>query len=87
MGEDSPLQFPCRFPIKVMGPTRPGFSEEVCRLVRAQAPDLGDADVRCRASSGGRYLSVTVTINAQSRAQLDAIYQALTAWEGSSFVL
>lgn len=85
--KDSPLQFPCRFPIKVMGAARAGYAETVCALVREHAPDLAESDVVCRESRGGRYLAVTVTITAHSRAQLDAIYQALTAWEGSSFVL
>jgi hypothetical protein len=73
------LRFPCDFPIKVMGRAEPGFEALVADIVRRHAPDLGEAAVQVRASSGGRYVAVTLTIRAQSRAQLDAIYRDLTA--------
>ncbi len=76
--EDSLLEFPCSFPIKAFGSADEDFDALVVSLVRRHAPDVGDGAVQRRLSNGGRYMSVTVTINATSRAQLDAIYQELT---------
>lgn len=79
--EKSLLEFPCEFPIKVMGHARDDFESLVATLVRQHAPDLGEAAIRSRPSKQGKYLAVTVTVNATSREQLDAIYYALTACE------
>lgn len=73
------MEFPCRFPIKAMGPAGADLESIVLGIVARHAPGLDATAVRVRASSGGKWLSVTVTIEAQSRAQLDAIYQDLTA--------
>ncbi len=77
MNDNSPLQFPCDFPIKVMGVGGSGFQALVMDLVRRRAPDLDETRVRIRDSRAGRYQSVTVMVNARDRAQLDAIYQDL----------
>lgn len=78
---DTLLEFPCDFPIKAMGLAVEGFDLQVTELVRRHAPDLGEGAVRTRPSQGGKYLAVTITVRATSRAQLDAIYQELTACE------
>ena len=73
------LRFPCDFPIKAMGRAEPGFESLVVEIVRRHAPDLGEGAVSSRVSSGGRYLAVTLTVRAESRGQLDAIYRELSA--------
>ena len=78
MNDESPLRFPCDFPIKVMGMGDSGFRELVMDLVRRRAPDLDETRVRVQNSRAGRYQSVTVVVNARARAQLDAIYQDLS---------
>ena len=75
------FEFPCDYDVKAMGLADPGFDALVVEIVRRHCPDLGEAAVRSRPSRNGRYVSVTVTIRAQSRAQLDAIYDDLTAHE------
>ena len=82
-----PLQFPCAFPIKVMGVGDPGFQMLVVELVRQHAPDLEETQVRVRDSRAGRYQSVTVTVNARDRAQLDAIYEDLSGHPHIKLVL
>lgn len=77
--QESLLEFPCAFPLKIMGETQDGFAEEILRVVRLHAPDFEPAAMEMRASSGGKYLSLTCTINATSRTQLDALYLALTS--------
>jgi uncharacterized protein len=75
------LQFPCSFPIKAAGRAEGDFAALVVAIVRRHAPGFDAAAVNLRESSGGKWLAVTVTIQAESRAQLDAIYQDLTADE------
>jgi putative lipoic acid-binding regulatory protein len=79
--QESLLEFPCEFSIKAMGLNEPGFQELVVQIVRKHCPDLGEACSRTRPSKNGKWLSVTVDIQASSRDQLDAIYMDLTAHE------
>jgi putative lipoic acid-binding regulatory protein len=78
---DTLLEFPCDFPIKAMGRAEDDFESLIITLVRKHAPDLHEDAVSARDSSGGRFLSVTVTVRATSREQLDNIYRELTACE------
>jgi putative lipoic acid-binding regulatory protein len=73
----SPIEYPCDFPIKIMGATQPGFAQAVVAIVRRHAPDFDAATLEMRASRHGRYLSLTATIRATSREQLDALYREL----------
>ena len=77
--KDTLLEFPCDFPIKIMGKAEDKFAEVVISIVTKHAPDFDATRMELRASSGGNYLSVTCTIVAQSKPQLDAIYMDLTA--------
>jgi putative lipoic acid-binding regulatory protein len=77
--DESLLQFPTVFPIKVMGLTRDGFAQAIVTVVRRHAPEFDAATVEMRASSRGKYLSLTCTITATSRTQLDDLYRELTA--------
>jgi putative lipoic acid-binding regulatory protein len=77
LADGSPLAFPCQFPIKVMGRKEPRFVNTVTEIVRRHAPDFDAATVEMRPSRQGRYLSVTCTVRATSREQLDALYQEL----------
>lgn len=72
------LEFPCRFPIKALGLREKNFDLVIIALIRKHAPDLGEGAVRSRASRAGKYLSVTVAINAVSQRQLDTIYRDLS---------
>jgi len=76
--ETGALQFPTDFPIKIMGHNRLEFEPQIIAIGRRHAPDFDLASVEVRQSRAGKYLSVTVTVRAQSRAQLDAIYLELT---------
>jgi putative lipoic acid-binding regulatory protein len=60
-----------------MGPTRAGFAQAVLEVVRRHAPDFDGATMEMKTSKHGKYLSITCTINAVSREQLDALYQEL----------
>jgi putative lipoic acid-binding regulatory protein len=81
------LEFPCSFPIKVMGKAEEGFEELVVGIVARHVGELDDHDVESRPSRKGSYILITVTFTATSRAQLDDLYQELSANERVSVVL
>lgn len=84
---ESLLEFPCDFPLKVMGRAEDDFDALVARIVRRHVEDLREGAIRSRESRKGTYVSVTVTIQAQSQAQLDGLYHELSAHERVLMVL
>ncbi len=72
------LEFPCDFPIKVMGLASADFDLLVVELVLKHVTALREGAVQTRASKQGKYTSVTITVEATSQAQLDAVYQELS---------
>lgn len=79
MSDDSALEFPCDFPVKMMGRDTPEFRATARALVEKHAGAVEDDAIQATLSRNGRFVSVTVTITATSRAQLDAIYEDVTA--------
>lgn len=75
---ESLLSFPCAFPIKVMGRREDGFAQAVLEITLRHAPDFRPETIEMRTSKNGRYLSLTVTIDARSREQLDGLYSELS---------
>ena len=76
--QDAPLiEYPCEFPIKIMGHTRAGFAQAILEVISRHALDFDGATMEMKTSKHGKYLSVTCVINATSRVQLDALYQEL----------
>lgn len=76
---DTLLEFPCEFPIKIMGRDEPEFRETALSLVEKHAGHVPEDAIRTSSSSQGNFLSITVTIRATSQEQLDNIYRDLTA--------
>ena len=76
--KDSLIEYPCRFPIKVMGAMADGFADALAKVAREFDPDFDAATMELRPSKGGNYLGVTITITATSREQLDGLYLRLT---------
>jgi putative lipoic acid-binding regulatory protein len=75
---ESLIEYPCNFPVKVMGARVDGFAEAMCLVAQQFDPSFDPATLEMRASKAGNYLSVTLTIRATSREQLDNLYLALT---------
>lgn len=71
------LSFPVDFPMKILGRREGGFAQGVMEIVLRHAPDFQPSTMEMRPSSKGKYLSLTVTVNAKSQAQLDALYREL----------
>jgi len=86
--EASLIEYPCDFPIKVMGLHDEAYIDQIVALVVAHAPefDAGRHLVR-RPSSSGKYIGLTLTVRATSREQLDTIYRAVTGHPQTKYVL
>lgn len=76
--QPSLIEYPCDFPIKIMGRAEQDFVQTVVAIVKFHAPDFDVETVSIRTSKNGTYLGLTCTIRATSRSQLDALYQALS---------
>ncbi len=76
--EQSLIEYPSRFPIKVMGANVDGFVHAVTEIARRFDPAFDAAAIELRPSSGAKYLGVTITVNATSREQLDELYRTLS---------
>lgn len=78
-GSDTLLEFPCDFPFKVMGQASDEFRSLALGILARHFGDIEAASIEERLSSSGRFLSITVTVRAESKAQLDAAYMELTS--------
>lgn len=79
MSKETLLEFPCDFPLKIMGANVADFAQAIAVVVQNHAPDFDAATMEMRPSKAGNYLALTCTVRATSQAQLDALYRALTA--------
>ena len=77
--KDSLIEYPSRFPIKVMGANVPELEPGLVEIARQFDSDFDEASIERRPSRAGKYLGVTLTVNATSREQLDALYMAFTS--------
>ncbi|QNN57506.1 DUF493 family protein [Diaphorobacter ruginosibacter] len=77
--KESLIEYPSKFPIKVMGDDVEGFVHAVTQVAERFDPTFDAATIELRKSSGGKYLGVTITVLATSREQLDDLYRALTS--------
>lgn len=79
--DETLMEFPCEFPIKVMGKDTEAFRCVTLEIVQTHMGEQARTRVNERLSAGGKYLALTYTVTASSREQLDALYQALTNCE------
>lgn len=81
------IEFPCAYPIKVMGVASEDFQQDILALVRRHAPEVGDEHVKVRPSNKGNYLAITVTIEATGTDQLTVLFEDLKAHSSVKMVL
>ena len=81
------LEFPCTFPMKIVGKTEDGFAQAVLDVVLRHAPDFDSKSMEMRASREGKYISLTCSLNATSREQLDGLYRELSSHPMVTMVL
>ena len=78
--EDAPrIEFPCAYPVKIVGENRDDFAAEVVALTRRHAPEITEQQVQIRPSRAGSYCSVTITIVATGESQLRELHETLKA--------
>ncbi len=80
-GDETLLEFPCSFPVKAMGKADSAIEGAVAEILMRHAPGFDLGSITVRASKGGKWLAITAVIEAQSKAQLDAIYRDLSEHE------
>jgi len=85
--QSSPIQYPCEFPIKIMGKSHKDFIPAVVTIVKQHAPDFDETSMEIKASTNKTYSSITCTFHATSKTQLDALYQELCSHPMVSVVL
>ena len=76
--QDSLIEYPSLFPIKVMGAKAEGYVHAVTQIARQFDPGFDASTIELRESKGGNYLGVTITVTATSREQLDELYRTLS---------
>jgi putative lipoic acid-binding regulatory protein len=79
---ESLLTFPCEFPLKVLGHTTAEFAPSVLRTIQTHVPSFEASTLTVKPSAKGNYQSVSCTLHAESKAQLDALYQSLCQLPG-----
>jgi len=86
-GNGSPFEFPCDIPVKVFGRNDAAFRDAVLAIARRHFPDLNEDSVTSRPSRQDHYLSMTLTVWAESREKIDALYAELSRHETVLMVL
>jgi len=79
--DDSLIEYPCDFPIKAMGLATDAIEEVFTDIVKKHLPHQQTWNIKSKPSSAGKYVSVTIILEAQNREQLDAVYRELSAHE------
>ena len=87
MSSDSLIQFPCQFPIKVMGYADNDFPFLIENIIREIVPDFNPINLTTRGSKDGKYVSVTVNLTVHDQETLDLVYQTLSSHERVIMVL
>jgi putative lipoic acid-binding regulatory protein len=85
--QEPKLEFPCEFPLKVIGINEDDFESFAVEVVERHVPDLDHRSISHTISGGGKYLSVSFMFLAESREQMDDLYRELTASERVKWVL
>lgn len=79
--EESLIDFPCEFPVKVMGAAIPEFHAAIEKIAQTHDPKYDARKTTLKTSKTGKYVSLTLTINAKNKPQLDALYMELSSHE------
>ena len=79
--DESLIEFPCDFPVKVMGSAIPEFHQRIVEIAKKHDSHFDTEEIKLKHSKTGKYTSLTLNIHAENKAQLDALYQELTDCE------
>lgn len=81
------IEFPCDFPIKVMGDATSSFASEITTVIQETLPSFDKSGITSTASSNGKYISLTCTVHVTSKPQLDNIYRTVNAHPKVKYLL
>lgn len=81
------MEFPCMFPVKIIGTKSQVFLTEIKQIIKSHFPEFKDADFSCKESQQGNYLAITAQVWATNQAMLDAFYQEITQHPDIKMVL
>lgn len=81
------IEFPCDFPIKVIGDLTEAFAEELLVIARKHHPEITEDAITTKVSKAGNYLSVTITVHTESQEALDALYADFVKHPSTKMVL
>lgn len=84
---ESLIEFPCHFPIKIIGEAHQDFIQIIAALISNHIHDFIEKKIESKMSSGGKFISLTCTIYVTSKHQLDSIYKDLSSHPMTKFVL
>lgn len=73
------IEFPTHFNLKIMGAEHPDFASEILKTIQQHAPNTTEEHITLRPSSGGNFVSATVTVYAENQEHLDNIYRSVTS--------
>jgi putative lipoic acid-binding regulatory protein len=85
--EKSPIEFPCSFPIKIVGKNSIAFMDEITAITRRHFQELQDKDIKSNLSGKANYIAITITVIVKDQDSLDAIYQDLSDHPDTKMVL
>jgi uncharacterized protein len=85
--EELQMEFPCTFPLKVMGLNEDDYSRFVLKVAKKYVNGIDESNIKTRASKNGKYIAVTLTFLAQNREQIDNIYLELNASERTKMAI
>lgn len=78
MTQKTAIEFPCHFPIKIMGANSPTFLQEIREITLRHFPNIEDEKITHKPSKENNYLAITVTVYAENQKMLDDFYQEIT---------
>lgn len=85
--EPEGLTFPCQYPVKAMGINGEKFKQEILFIVQKHFHGVKESDLRTNQSKTGKYQSVTITVHATSRLQLEALYREIKVHKDVKWML
>lgn len=77
--EESLINFPCDFPIKIIGQNTDTFNKDIIEIVKKNYPDTLDENIKTKVSKDNKYVSISITVHAHDKASLDELYMQLTS--------
>ncbi len=81
MTNESLIEFPCEFPIKIMGKDTPSFRSKMHKILEKHVGPINEESIKVNVSSNANFVAITITITAHSQQQLDQIYYDVTSYD------